>query len=784
MTPDVTPKQNDIILNVNDDPASLYSISHILRRAGFNVVEAASGKETFNKLREVAPGLIILDVNLPDMDGFEVARKIKADPATTLIPIIHLSATYRDRDAKISGLDAGAVAYLTMPVDPPMLVATVRTLLKARAAEEHVIAAAREWQATFDALSDGVALLDPEGKIIRCNKAMADIINTPADQVLGRSYRELPVHLQHRDHECPVTRMLQEPSHQASELHMGNRFFRMSVDPIIDDHGKLAGGVQIITDITALKEARMQAEAASRTKTTFLANMSHEIRTPMTAIMGMLDLLILTTHPSAEQHEYMTIMKTSADSLLNIINDILDFSRIERGKLELQHFDFSLADVIDGTLKVLAVTAHKKGIELAYAIHPEVPTNLVGDPGRLRQVIVNLVGNAIKFTEKGEVVLRIAVDKDQAHGATLRFSVADTGVGIAPERKRAIFEAFAGQEGIASPTLGGAGLGLAISSRLVTAMGGSMTVDSTPHHGSTFTFTAQFAKQAAQPPKLVVAEDMRDAPVLIVDDNAVNRRVLQDMLTYWQLKPVTVDSASAALDALKRAATAGGPFATAIIDSHMPDADGLALCRQIKERREMAETPVILITRADKPIVLENCSEAGVVACIMKPCKPSELFDATIAAIRGARMRRAGRFTYLTPAARPLRVLVAEDEESIRLLATRLLERRGHTCVTVANGKEAIERLEREHFDVILMDVRMPIMDGFTATKIIRAHEADTGAHVPIVALTAYAAGPERDSAVEYGMGGYVSKPFDPEELYEAIEAFTPAEPKEARGTS
>ena len=550
------------------------------------------------------------------------------------------------------------------------------------------------------------------------------------------------------------------------------RDLRLTHTELEDQAARLA---QLVKE---LETAKRKAEEATATKSAFLANMSHEIRTPLNAILGM-TTLALGTKLSSEQQDYLTTVKSSADSLLEIVNDVLDFSKIEARRLDLDYEAFDLRETVGDAAKLLALRAAEKGLELAFDITSEVPASLVGDAGRLRQILLNVLGNAVKFTDKGEVVLHVSTEpSDDGPGrSNLHFTVTDTGIGIPADKLEHIFEAFTQADSSTTRRFGGTGLGLAIARRLVELMGGRLWVESDVGRGSTFHFTAPFDAPAGEPiPFVREPKAIEGLRVLVVDDNATNRRILERMLASWHLDPTIVASADEAWTALNHARAVDEPFQLVITDGQMPEVDGFALTRRIKRDQDLRHTPVVMLTSVGHAEDAAQSRRSGVDVYLTKPVKHSDLLDA-LATLFGGSVRRERTEAARQPGSsplKPLRILVAEDHPVNRKLVTTLLAKRGHSVESVDNGRSAVDAVALagpRPFDVVIMDVQMPTMSGLEASVAIRERERTTGEHVPIVALTAHAMQGDRERCLQAGMDSYLSKPIDVDRLIATVEA-------------
>jgi two-component system, sensor histidine kinase and response regulator len=732
------------------------------------------------------------------------------------------STTFENRYRCTDGSFRWLMWTATPMEDLRLIYAAARDITEHKLAEAALRKSGEEISDLYNNAPCGYHSLDMNGTVIRINDTELQWLGYSRDEILGTKFIDLIRPGCRAIFHESFQRLKEQGSVKNVEFDMVRQDksllpILLNASAVTDPAGHFVMTRSIVFDMTerklteeAMRVAKETAEEANRAKSEFLANMSHEIRTPMNGVIGMTELT-LDTDLTCEQREYLNMVKVSADSLMAVINDILDFSKIEARKLKLEAIDFPLRDCLGDTLKALAVRAEEKGLELICHVVPDVPDLLVGDPGRLRQVILNLVGNAIKFTERGEVEVFVSLfqgDSDEANKlcaeassdfsvflqdnavVALSFEVRDTGIGIPVEKQGEIFEAFAQADSSTTRRYGGTGLGLAISSHLVTMMGGGMRVESEPGKGSTFQFTACFglAHEGTTKIEVMKSGNQEFGPqdfglgavfsVLVIDDNATNRRILQELLGNWRMSPRIVDSGSAALTALEQATAAGERFGLILLDAHMPEMDGFAVARQIRDNSEWAGTPVIMLTSASQPGDITTCQDLGIDAYLMKPIKQTDLANSIHAVLRkrhGTRETVPQVHKQLEKgdpsiSLASLRVLLVEDNLVNQRLAARLLEKRGCVVVVAENGKAALATLEKKEFDLVLMDVQMPEMDGLEATNRIRAMEQKTGRHLPILAMTAHAMKGDQERCLRAGMDAYVTKPLHPHDLFQAIE--------------
>ncbi|HEX5482182.1 MAG TPA: response regulator, partial [Terriglobia bacterium] len=647
-------------------------------------------------------------------------------------------------------------------------------------------------RATLESTGDGILVVDSHGKVVITNRKFGEmwaippsVLSTREDKLLLESVID-----QVKDPEAflaKVRKLQADPVAQSDdviEFKNGRIFERHSEPQRVAQ--KFTGRVWAFRDVTdrkraekVLQEAKDTAEAANRAKSEFLANMSHEIRTPLNGVIGMVELA-LDTPLTAEQREYLTMARTSSDSLLSVINDILDFSKIEAGRLDLDLVDFDLSGSLEDTVKSFALRAHAKGIELVCEVKPEVPERVHGDPYRLRQVIVNLMGNALKFTEHGEIVLRVGTKGRENGRVRLLFTVCDTGIGIPAAKQAQVFEAFSQADASMSRKYGGTGLGLTISSRLVQMMGGRIWVESEEGRGTSIHFTVELGViERAAPGEPAVTSSLANVRALVVDDNATNRRILAETLTRWGMRVSLAADGQAALDILELAERAGEPMQLTLTDAQMPEMDGFALTERVMQHPKLGHSTVMMLTSSGQGGDAARCRKLGVAAYLTKPIRQADLQAAMLRALglapvivaREEILAAARPSSEMEPAAAALHILLAEDNPVNQQLALRLLEKRGHSVTLAQNGREALALLGHHVFDLVLMDVQMPEMNGFEAAAAIREQEHKTGGHIPIVAMTAHAMKGDEERCLAAGMDGYIAKPIQAKLLFEAIDS-------------
>jgi len=682
------------------------------------------------------------------------------------------------------------------------LVSMVRDTSERLRVEQALRESEERFRGTFDNAGVGIAHCELDGRYLRVNQKLCDILGYSREELLELNVRATIHPSQDLSETLAGIEALTKG--EIDSYSLDRRMVSKSGDLVwgnvtVSRQAYLSGSathtIQVTQDISErkrlegeLEHAKNAAEAANRAKDEFLANVSHEIRTPMNAILGMTELA-LDTQLDDNQRQSLKTVKSAAESLMGIIDDLLDFSKIEAGKLSLDVAEFRLRSTVGEILRALATRAHRKGLELVCTIQSDVPDALIGDSGRLRQVLINLVGNAIKFTTDGEVVVSVSVASTRVSDAELRFAIRDTGIGISPHKQTTIFQAFEQEDTSTTRKYGGTGLGLTIASRLVALMGGEISVVSERDRGSVFAFTANFGLQAqpfppnnAEPPVL-----LRNMRVLIVDDNTVNRHILKEWLRGWQMEPTSVGDGLAAMDALWHAVNSGRPYPLVLLDARMPDTDGLTLAAKIRERAELSATRIILLTSGDRPGDLERFRELRVNAHLLKPVPEGELLD-TIYAVMSrqdadsplmrAQEPPARQSLPSAPLPRTLRVLVGEDNDFNAQLLKQLLLRKGHRVTLAKNGVDVLAQLRELSFDLLLLDLHMPEADGFRVIASIRAAEAGGAARLPVIALTARSRREDRQRCLAAGMDDFLVKPILPADLWSAIDRvlMTPVE--------
>jgi len=688
----------------------------------------------------------------------------------------------------ISSLGVAVVILVTfMVLGLSLLTSLVDRRFSAQALE--LEASERRYHQILESALDAFVVMDSSGLVTDWNAQAETTFGWLRSEATGQMLSQTIIPERYRDaHERGLRHFLTSGEGpvlnkriEITALHKDGREFPVELTISAIGGGGTHRFTAFVRDIAERKRseqellaAKAAAEQSNQAKSEFLANMSHEIRTPMNGILGMTELM-LDTDLTIEQREHLGLVRLSAESLLSIINDVLDFSKIEARKMDLELIPFDLRESLGETMMALSFRAHQKGLELVYEVQPEVPEALLGDPGRIRQILINLVGNAIKFTEHGEIFVSVDEQSEGSATCALHFAVKDTGVGVPIEKQKTIFDAFSQADGSMTRKYGGSGLGLTICVRLVEMMGGRVWLESQPGQGSTFHFSLQLAIQdRSVRPAPLQPEQLRDLHALIVDDNFTNRRVLHGMLTRWGMRPTAVDGGRAALQALEIAKSTGHPFPLMLLDGQMPDMDGFALAEQIQKDPGLLAVTIMMLTSAGHLGDAARCRDLGISAYLVKPVRQTELLDGICQVLNKIPTAKSiplvTRHTLRENKHRS-RVLLVEDNAVNQTLAVRLLEKRGYSVIVAGNGLEAVEAFENNSIDVVLMDIQMPEMDGFEATAAIRAKEKLTGGHVPIIAMTAHALKSDQERCIGAGMDGYVSKPIRTSELFSTIES-------------
>jgi DNA-binding response OmpR family regulator len=823
------------ILVIDDSALFREGLRRALEGAGYSVVTAAAGEEGLRLAAESRPDAAVIDGRLPDIDGAKVVRRMKSDAALRLVPSILLTAS-EEREDEIAALESGADAFVRKGEGLEVVVARLAAILRLGAVratsrlatgasavpkilavadsmtylddlaeqfrqEGYDLVLARSGEQALELLAmesvdcilldrvlPGLSGLETCRRIKRSphwrhipllmltdredRAALIDGLGAGADDYVVRSgdfeilKERLRAQLRRRQFEDENRRIREELLRREMETAEA-----AAARELAETRARLLADLE--RKNAELAQAKEAAEAALRVKSEFLANMSHEIRTPMNGILGMTEM-VLATEIGEYQRECLNIVQSSAEALLQVMNDVLDFSKIEAGRLELEGIPFSLHDTVGSALKTLGGKADSKGLDLVCRIRPDVPWEVMGDPGRLRQVLLNLAGNAIKFSERGEVVVECGLESTSDEHVFLHFSVADTGIGIPEDKQQAIFEAFTQADSGTTRQYGGTGLGLSICSRLAAMMGGRIWVESAVGKGSTFHVSLRFGRASGA--ASTSAEDaLPPLPVLVVDGNLSHGAALKEMLQTFGMRTTVVDAEAAAWAALQAGREAGKAFGLAILDVAAPPLGGFSLASKIREQQD-APAVIMMLRVVGRPGDAARCRELGVAAVVTQPIRPAEMRRALGIALSKPRVEAPAAVAASAPAPpekprhRPLRLLLAEDSPVNQKVATAMLERAGHTVVVARNGREALALLEAQVFDVVLMDVQMPEMGGFEATAAIRAREAAGRGRVPIVALTAHAMKGDRERCLEAGMDGYVCKPLSRESLLAAID--------------
>ncbi|SHI92843.1 PAS domain S-box-containing protein [Desulfatibacillum alkenivorans DSM 16219] len=807
------------ILAVDDEKAIQNSVSAYLQDYDFEVVLADDGIMGLEKFRAESPDLVLLDLRMPRMDGLQVLEEIKKE--SPLTPVIVISGAGGVSEA-VNALRNGAWDYLIKPINDLDILyhAIINALEKARLTRdnkefaEKIRESEERYRALIENAGSAILFFDANDKVILANEVAASLFGMKKDKVEGMGVRDFMP----SEDAARFTKRF----HAILEKGVGGiyedwvtlpggqkRCFSSNIHPISRSDGHIMGFQCILLDITRQKEVEqalrrskeetedanrqlemiiedsnrlaVQADLANMAKSEFLANMSHEIRTPMNGVVGMISLL-LETELTREQKEYAETVRNSAHSLLEIINDILDFSKIEAGKLDLEAIEFDLRNTLEEASDIVALRAQEKGLEFVCIIDPDVPFRLKGDPVRLRQIVLNLANNAVKFTAQGSITIRVELLKQAPDLLELKFSVTDTGIGVAASRQQSLFDAFTQAEASTTRNYGGTGLGLAISKKLAQMMKGKIGLESEEGKGSTFWFTAQFGKQTQAKEEISPYLAVQNKRVLVVAENAATRLQLVNMLKSWSCRPEEAQGGGEALEKMRLAAASQDPFALAIADNKLKDMDGETLGRLAKKDIKLAGAHWLIMTFMGKRWDEYRMKSAGFEGCLTKPVKQSALYNSLVSALNAEggshKISKRPRFEMpsLTSLQRPdVSILVAEDNPVNQKVALSILKKLGLHAEAVANGREAVKALCEKKYTMVFMDCQMPDMDGYEAARRIRSRRSCVlDPKTPVIAMTAHAMEGDRKKCIEAGMDDYLSKPVEPGALIEMIHKWLP----------
>jgi PAS domain S-box-containing protein len=717
------------------------------------------GKSQLINSPSTHPARVGIPIGHPEINNLLTVPLKRADKPTGVLALANKDGGY-DRDDQ-KAVEALATAFIEA--------------LDRKRAEEAIKKETAKLTAIISGIEEGVVCADTEDRIVEVNDYFLRIFKKEKAQLLGQTLWDAHLGELIDTLKADIVTFRKRAGSPAVEVQrsLADREVMFRIKPTYIN-GEYAGLIINLLDVSELIRVRKEALAASKAKTDFLANISHEIRTPMNGILGMTELA-LDTNLTPEQREYLRGIKSSAESLMTLINDILDFSKIEARKLEIEKTPFNLEDLIYETVSPLAIQAHKNKLDLVCAIPPRLNTDIIGDPGRLRQILINLVSNAIKFTEKGEVVISVEEETKEGDNILLHFAISDTGIGIPEDKQKIIFDVFAQADSSMTRKYGGTGLGLAISSQLVDLLGGRIWVESAVGKGSRFHFTARFMiplnedEQPSLRPKMLFA----DLPVLLIEDNASSRRVIREWGAFWGIKLREAESADEAIVILDDIKETKKAFQIILMDANLPGHDSFIILDYVKDNPELAKSIIMMMSSSSNRVDASPWLKVGISAHLGKPIKPSELKNSILNVLglgpKPQESAAEGPEPGTLPVRRAYRILIAEDNLVNQRVAIYMLEKQGHQVTGAMNGEEALAALEKENFELVLMDVQMPKMDGFQATRLIRSKEKESGLHLPIIAMTAHAMKGDREKCLAVGMDDYIAKPLNLKQLSETI---------------